>query len=174
MFLRIATLLALALAAGLIAAGCGDDDDDTATTASTTTVSTGATGATGAATGEPLTKDEFIAQADAVCKAGDKKIDAAAKETFSGGGQPSQADQEAFVTDDVIPNVQDEVDGIAALTPPEGDEDEVSAIVDSAQDAIDQIESDPSALTEGASADDPFAEANQLAKEYGLKVCGQS
>jgi hypothetical protein len=169
MSLRISTLLALAFAAGLIAAGCGDDDDETTTSPATTTA--GATGATGA-TGEPLSKEEFIVQADAVCKAGDKKIDAAAKETFS-GGQPSQAEQEQFVTEDVVPNIQEQIDGLRALTPPEGDEDEVSAILDSAQDAIDQIESDPSALTEGANGDDPFAEANQLAKEYGLKVCGQ-
>jgi hypothetical protein len=171
MLLRITTLLALALAAGLIAAGCGDDDDET-TTSSTTTTTAGATGATGA-TGEPLSKDEFITQADAICEAGDKKIDAAAQETFS-GGQPSQAEQEQFVTEDVVPNIQEQVDGLRALTPPEGDEDEVSAILDSAQDAIDQIESDPGTLTEGANGDDPFSEANQLAKEYGLTVCGQS
>jgi hypothetical protein len=162
---RITALLALTLAAGLIAAGCGDDDDDTtaATTTSTTT--------TAGATGEPLSKDEFIAQADAACKAGDKKIDAAADEVFS-NGNPSQADQEAFVTDDVIPNIQEEVDGIAALTPPEGDEEEVAAIVDAAQSAIDEITADPSLLTEQG-AGDPFTEANQLAKDYGLEVCGQ-
>ncbi len=170
MFSRITTLLALALATGLIAAGCGDDDDDTAATTSPPTTTAGATGATGA-TGEPLSKDEFITEADAICKAGDKKIDAAAQETFSGGGQPSQAEQEQFVTEDVVPNIQEQIDGLRALTPPEGDEDEVSAILDSAQDAIDQTESDPGALTEGG--DDPFSEANQLAEEYGLEVCGQ-
>ena len=165
-------LLALALAAGLIAAGCGDDDDDTtAATTSSTTTAAGATGATGA-TGEPMTKDEFIAQADAVCKAGDKKIDAAANEVFS-GGNPSQQEQEDFVTNDALPNIQDEVDGISALTPPEGDEEEVQAIIDAAQSAIDEATADPSALTEQG-ADDPFAEANQLAKDYGLKVCGQA
>jgi hypothetical protein len=169
MFSRITMLLALALATGLIAAGCGDDDDDTATTTSSPTTTAGATGATGA-TGEPLSKDEFITQADAICKAGDKKIDAAAQETFS-GGQPSQAEQEQFVTEDVVPNIQEQIDGLRALTPPEGDEEEVSAILDSAQDAIDQTEADPGALTEGG--DDPFSEANQLAEEYGLEVCGQ-
>jgi hypothetical protein len=169
MFSRITMLLALALATGLIAAGCGDDDDDTAATTSSPTTTAAATGATGA-TGEPLSKDEFITQADAICKAGDKKIDAAAQETFS-GGQPSQAEQEQFVTEDVVPNIQEQIDGLRALTPPEGDEEEVSAILDSAQDAIDQTEADPGALTEGG--DDPFSEANQLAEEYGLEVCGQ-
>lgn len=168
MSLRITALLALALATGLIAAGCGDDDDET-TTSPTTTTTAGATGATGA-TGEPLSKEEFIAQADAICKAGDKEIDAAGEEFFSEGGSPGQAEEETFITETVIPNVQGQVDGIAALAPPEGDEDEVQAIVDAAQQAIDDVEADPSVLgTQG----DPFAEANQLAQDYGLKVCGQ-
>ena len=166
--MRITALLAVALAAGLVAAGCGDDDDDTAATTSAATT-TGATGATGA-TGEPLTKEQFVTEADAICKAGDKKIDQAANETFS-GGQPSQQEQEQFVTEDVVPNIQAQVDGIRALTPPEGDEEDVAAILDAAQAAIDQVQSDPGALTEGS--DDPFTEANQLAKDYGLKVCGQ-
>ncbi len=52
----------LALAAGSLAAGCGGGDD-------TTTVS-GASGATGAQ-GAPLTKDAFLAKANAICKQGE-------------------------------------------------------------------------------------------------------
>jgi len=165
--------LALALAAGLIAAGCGDDDDETTTTTtSSATTTAGATGATGA-TGEPLSKEEFIAEADAICKAGDREIDSQAQEFFPEGGSPGTAEEEAFVTEVLVPGVQEELDGIGALTPPEGDEDEVAAILDAAQEAIDQLEEDPSALTGAGSGPDPFAEANQLATDYGLKVCGQ-
>ena len=56
----------LALAAGSLAAGCGGGDD-------TTTVS-GASGATGAQ-GAPLTKDAFLAKANAICKQGTHKLD---------------------------------------------------------------------------------------------------
>jgi hypothetical protein len=173
--MRITTLLALALAAGLIAVGCGDDDDDAGTTsaATTTTTEAGATGVTGA-TGEPLSKDEFIAEADAICKAGDRDIDAEADEFFGQGGNPGAAEEEAFVVEVVIPNIQKQVDGISALAPPEGDEDQVGAIVDAAQQAIDQLEEDPSAITGGGSGPDPFDEANQLAQDFGLQVCGQS
>jgi hypothetical protein len=169
MLTRITALLALALAAGLIAAGCGDDDDET-TTAAPTTTETGATGATGAATGEPLSQDEFIAQADAICKKGDQEINAVANETFS-GGQPSQEEQEQFVTETVVPNIQKQIDGLSGLTPPEGDEDEVAAIVDAAQRAVDEVEQDPSSIGPGTGAG-PFAEANRLAEDYGLEECG--
>jgi hypothetical protein len=170
---KLSTLLPLALAAGLIAAGCGDDDDDAATTAATATTSVGATGATGAATGEPLAKEEFVAQADAICKESDREIDAEAQEFFPQGGNPGAAEEEAFVSEVLVPRVQEQIDGIRALTPPEGDEDEVTAILDAAQEGIDQLEQDPSAITGAGSGPDPFAEANRLARDYGLKVCGQ-
>jgi hypothetical protein len=166
MLTRITALLALALAAGLIAAGCGDDDDET-TTAATTTTETGATGATGAATGEPLSQDEFITQADQICADGDKEIDQQAQETF-GQGEPSDQEVEQFASETVVPNIQRQIDGIGALTPPEGDEDEVSAILDAAQEALDEIEQDPSSLQSG----NPFKQANQLAQDYGLTECG--
>ena len=167
MFLRITALLALALATGLIAAGCGDDDDDTTTTTTSSTTTAGATGATGA-TGEPLSKEEFIAEADAICKAGTKEIQSAGEDFFPEGGSPGQAEEETFTTDVVVPNIQGQVDAIRALTPPEGDEEAVTAILDAAQEAIDELEDDPSGQN------NPFAEADQLAQDYGLEVCGSN
>jgi hypothetical protein len=167
---RLTAVTALVLAAGLIAAGCGDDDDEPTTAATTTTTEAGATGATGAVSGEPLSHEEFVTQADAICKAGDKEIDSEAQQIFS-GGEPSEAEQEQFVTETVIPNVQEQVDGIAALTPPGGEEEEVQAIVDAANDALAEIEQDPAAFVSGSN---PFAEANRLARDYGLEVCGSS
>lgn len=166
MLARVMTLLALALAAGLIAAGCGDDDDETTTAATTTAGATGATGATGVGTGEPLSQDEFIAEADQICTDSDKKINAAGQDI---GNKPSDQEFDQFVTETLVPEIQGQIDDIRALTPPEGDEDEVSAILDAAQDGVDQIEQDPSSVQ---GEDDPFQEANQLAKDYGFKKCG--
>jgi hypothetical protein len=164
---RIIAVLALALAAALIAAGCGGDDETTTTAAAPTTTTSGATGATGA-TGEALTKDEFLKQGNAICAAGNKEINAAFNSL--GSGQPSQQEAEQTVTDTVVPSIQGQIDDISALTPPAGDEEEVSAILDAAQSALDQVKEDPSALTQQGS--DPFKEANQLASEYGLTKCG--
>ena len=146
---KVLILLVGALAAGAIVAGCGGDDDDG---------------------GDPLTKQEFVTQADQICIDGDAKISKEATKTFA-QGQPSTDEQVAFIEDTVAPATQAQIDGIRELTPPEGDEDQVTAILDSADEGIDEIESDPAALTEGGS--NPLGEASQLASEYGMKACGQ-
>jgi hypothetical protein len=157
-------LVAVGVGAALVAAGCGgNDDDDTSATTATT----------GAAGDEPLSKEQFILSADQICARGDQEIEKAAGEVFQQGQQPSREEQEQFITDTVLPNVQQQIDGIRALPAPEGDEDQVTAILDAAQEAIDTGEADPAALT-GQGADDPFAEANKLAEDYGLKSCGSS
>jgi hypothetical protein len=171
---RTATaMLAASLAAGLIAAGCGDDDEDTTTAATTT--ETGATGATGVAGGEPLSKSEFIRQADEICREGDRQIDQRAEDFFGGLEQdPGSAELEEFASEVVIPNIQQQIDEIRSLTPPEGDDDEVSAILDAAQEGLDELEADPSSIDEGPDAGGAFAEANRLAQDYGLKECGDA
>ena len=91
---RMAALAACAaIAAG--AAGCGGDDDGGDTTAT-----------------ETLTKEEWIAQADAICKAGDDSIDEAA-EAAGLDGSSSPDELESFYTDTVLPNIADQRDQIA-------------------------------------------------------------
>lgn len=139
--------------AALIGAGCGDDDEDTT-----------------AASSAPLSKQEFVQQADQICADGDAEIDQAAQETFA-QGRPSPEEEEAFITDTVIPSAQRQVDGLSALTPPEGDEEDAAAIVDAAQSALAEVEKDPAAVTEEGGSSDPFAEATKLAKDYGITEC---
>src|SRR6478752_6844667 len=93
-------------AIGLVAAGCGGGSS------STTTAATGATGATGAQ-GAALTKSEFLAKGNAIYKA--------AHQTFGprGSGQkPSQSQLHDFATKTLIPNIQEQITAIKALTPP--------------------------------------------------------
>ncbi len=70
--------------------------------------------------------------------------------------------------DVLVPNVQGQHDDIDALGAPEGDEDDVQAILDALQEGIDAVEADPSLIT---SSDDPLGEASDLAGEYGLTDC---
>jgi hypothetical protein len=91
---------------------------------------------------------------------------------FTSSKAPSQATQEKFATDTIIPNVQQQIDGIEALTPPSGDESQVKAITDAAQSALDKAKSDPTLLTDQGIGADPFAQANKLADAYGLDKCG--
>jgi hypothetical protein len=162
---RISIPIALVCAAfALGVAGCGGDDE----TSSTTTTSSTSVGATGATGGEPLTKDEFIAQADAVCAAGDQTINAAGQ---SLGQNPTEEQLTEVITGTVVPTISGEFDAIDALTPPEGDEDAIAELLASGRAAIEEITDNPERLY-AAGQDNPFAEVNQLAQDYGFKDCG--
>ena len=148
-------LLALVATAGALAiAGCGGGDASSSTT-----------------TSPPLSKVEFIRRADALCRTGNEAAAAAAGEIFTTVEPPTGAALQQFA-EAIVPALQKQVDGIAALSPPAGDEDQVQAIVDAVQEGIDKVEADPSLLAQSAGSVNPFARANTLAKQYGLKVCG--
>jgi hypothetical protein len=133
-------------AAGLIAAGCGDDDDSDSS----------------------LSKEEFVAQANEICTEGTTELNEAAQEEFGDSGQPTPAEEEAFVRDTVVPNIQGQLDEIRELGIPEGDADEVNGILDDAQSALDELEEDPSGTSGGT---DPFADVNRDLTEYGISAC---
>jgi hypothetical protein len=143
-------LLAATLAIGLIASGCGGDDDDES----------------GIATSD-LTTEEWIAQADEICAVGDRKLEREAEEVFAGHRPPNKGELAEFGREAVVPRVQDQVDQIRALGAPEGDEGEVEAILTAAEEALDEVRANPASL-EGGGA---FAEVNALAAEYGLDEC---
>jgi hypothetical protein len=170
---KLFPVLVIALCAALIGVGCGGDDDET-TTATTTTGATGATGATGES-GGGLLPDDFAAQADAICREGDAKIDSEAQKFFGNSQQePKPADQEDFVTDAVVPGIQDQIDQLSALDEPDEGAEEWSTFLADAQTALDQVEKDPSLLTDQFSdqnAEDPFADVETQAQELGLVAC---
>ena len=141
-------LLALSLAAGLVAAGCGGSDDNNTTTAAS------------------LTKPEWIAKADSICKQGSQEINQAASQQF-GNQKPTEAEVQQFTKDNLVPKIQSEVDSIRALGAPSGDEDQVNKLLDTVQADIDKAKS--AATIENSS----FADGNALANQYGLKVCGK-
>jgi SpoVK/Ycf46/Vps4 family AAA+-type ATPase len=138
------------LAAGAIATGCGSSDDngDSTTTAS-------------------LTKAEWIAKADAICRQGNQQINQAAHQQF-GNQKPTAAEVQQFTANSLIPNVQSQVDQIQALGASSGEEDQVNKILDTVQADIDKAKSDPNTIS-----DKTFADGNALAQQYGLKVCGK-
>ena len=145
-------LLTAVLALGLVAAGCGDDDDS------------------GDDGGEALTKEEYVAQGNAICEEGDKEIEAGFREVAPANQQPTPEEIETVVSETLVPSVQGQIDDLRALSPPEGDEETLNAIYDDAQAALDSIEADPSILSAGDSPD-PFADVNQRIGDYGLTAC---
>ena len=145
-----AWLLGLCLMAASVAAGCGSSSSDN----STSTAS--------------LTKAEWIAKADAICQAGNAETNAAGKQQF-GNQKPSQAQIQQFATATIIPNVESQIAKIQALGAPAGDEQQVNTLISTAKADVEKAKSDPSLVTQG----NAFAEANRLAQQYGLKVCGK-
>jgi len=149
--MKAASRYLLALLATLVlcvfAAACGDDGDTSS--------------------GEALSKEEFIAQADEICAAGDAQIDAQG-EDFTGRTDPSA--REALVTTVIVPGTRDQLEQIRALSPPEGDEDEVNEFLDTLDRGLDELEDDPELLAaeEGPAT---ILDARKLAMEYGFKSC---
>ncbi len=148
-------LTAVAVAIIAIVAGCGSSSD-----ASTSSV----------------TKAEFIAQADAICKKGNDEIEAdfeafAKKNGLEENEEPSNAQGVEISETILVPNIENQSEELRDLGAPSGDEAEISAMLDSLDQGIEEAEEDPEALFTAKS--DPFGPANKKAREYGLKVCGQ-
>ena len=91
-------------------------------------------------------------------------------ERSRGQGGPGQRRRSGSVHHrHAAPSVEAQITAIEDLPVPAGEEEQVSAIVDAVNQGLDEAEADPAALTKGA---DPFAEANQLANDYGMTDCG--
>lgn len=153
---RIAPAL-LAVAFAFAAAGCGDDEEDAA---STTTASA-------------LTKDQFIREANRICKQQDAKIERASQQFFAGAPndrEPPPREVAQFGKKTVFPAIREEIDRIKALGAPEGDGEEVQQMLEAAESGLSKLEAEPEQLEKGAIASS-FEEFQKLASAYGLDEC---
>jgi hypothetical protein len=143
-------LIAGVLLAALVA-GCGSSSDSDA-----------------------LSKSEFIKQADQICTKGEKSIEDGAEKFAEDNDvnteKPTKAQQEEVIQQVVAPEIRQQAEEIDDLGAPSGEEDKVEAIVSSVEEGADELESKPETLIEGKN---PLEAGSKLAKEYGLKVCGE-
>jgi hypothetical protein len=153
-------LMAAVAALAIIVAGCGGGSDSSSSGASTSS----------------LTKAEFLKQGNAICAKGNEEIEegfeAWVKENHLKQSQKPTEAQLAQVSEEVlIPQVRKEIDGIRALgLPSEGGED-ADEVLKAAEKGLEEGEEDPIVLTHESGTS--FAEANKLAREYGLTKCGE-
>jgi hypothetical protein len=141
-------LAALACAAAVAVtglAGCGGDDDGSAA----------------------LSRDEFVTQANAICAAGNAKIEAAVPENATG---PPSGDAGERFYETIVDETQGTVDGIAALEPPDEITSEVDAMVAAAREVLTEMRATP-ADEFFQTNEDPFAEVNEVASSLGLDDC---
>ena len=81
----------------------------------------------------------------------------------------SKAQLEEAIAEVLAPSLGKQAEELDTLGAPKGDEQKVEEIVVSVEDAAGEIEDDQSlAFKEGT-----VKKANQLAKAYGFKVCGE-
>jgi len=148
------TLIVAVIAAALLAAGCGGGDDSDSSASS-------------------ISKEEFIVKADAVCKKGTERMQAAISDVLK--NQPNitkvtTAEQEKIVTTVMVPSVSREVKELRALGVPDGDDERVDAMITALEEGVETAERDPEVVTK--SGDAIFGIASRIAGEYGLVVCG--
>jgi hypothetical protein len=139
----------------IVAAGCGGGSGDSSTSANA------------------IPKAVFITKTDAVCSAGNKRMEVAFAhflEENKNTRHPSKAEYETLVGKVVVPNVKREIKEIRALGAPEGDEDRVDAILEALEEGVETAEDDPKAAVSSSEA--IFGISSRLGKEYGLEVCG--
>jgi hypothetical protein len=152
----VATLL---LVAALAVAGCGGGNDN----ASTSTTP-----------GAELTKAQYIAAADKVCKATTDKINAAAtklRESANKTGTIAIPRVTKFLTETSLPSYEAMLAQLRTLTPPKQDEKAIDGLIAALAGAIDTAKADPTKYSKN-DAPDPFDDANSRAIDYGMKVCG--
>lgn len=158
---RVKASAIIVAVAVLVLAGCGGDDgagDETEGIA----VSTGS-----------LAKAQFLKQANAICQAGTEEVQAGFIAGLRRGqGQTSQDEQAKEIVDEVlVPAYEKQIDEIAALGAPQGDEEEITLILNEIDRALREAESQPLDAIRGAN---PFASAAKEASAYGLSACGQA
>jgi hypothetical protein len=149
---RVALCSALALAV-LVAAGCGGDDSS----------SSGS-----------ISKEEFIAKADAICKQSNKRMEAAFGKFLKENPQltkPTDPRFQQLVGEVMVPNLEREIEEMKALGVPDGDGEKVGAMIAALEEGLETAEDNPEVVT-GSSSDTVFGIASRIAGEYGLEVCG--
>ncbi len=139
--------LAVALSLGLAACGSSDDSSDDA-----------------------LSNADLIAQANEICTDYDNKTVEVLEST---GLDDKSSDQEvaAFISDEVVPLYESQIEELRALQPNEDDADAYNDILDTFESELAAVKEDP----EGSIAEEnPFGEATAKADEFGLTVCGSN
>ena len=145
-------MLALVLSAGL--AACGDDDKDK----------------------QGLSKQDYIAKANASCVKHEKAAGAAVPRII-GAGRPTAEEAQRFLSQAVVPALRDGTAERAKLPAPQGDDEQIRAINSAAKKAVagfKRIAVDRSrahALMLGK-ASDPATEVDTLNRRYGIEKCG--
>jgi hypothetical protein len=129
----------------------------------------------GGSGGERLSRAEFVAQADAICRKYEARLDAL--------GQPTNVAGLRSFADKALPIARAGRDELDDLQPPEELDETYDAWLEQGDEAIDIVERLRDAAQEGDQAEigrialdaqRTDAESNRLGRELGFKQCGET
>lgn len=148
---RNAKISVFAFVLALAVAGCGGGGDETA-----------------------LTKAQFVKQADAICEKADnaryKELARAIKGVSSPQGLPPEKEDSILVAG--LEPVQKQAEELRELGAPEGDEEQIERYLDELEEAVKEAEAGTIVALEKRK--NAFTESDELAEEYGFKVCKEA
>lgn len=142
-------LSALAILVAVSVSGCGGGGDDETTSA--------------------LTKAEYIKQADAICKAQNKKKDAELRKAYQElekNPQSGKAAEEGII-EVALPPIAQMTEEVADLGIPSEQGGEAKKFIEEMEAAVSEVEGDPKKALEG----EPFGGAKKRATRFGFKQC---
>lgn len=166
---KLAILLAL-LSLSTFLAACGDDEEPTDASASEEVVEDEE-----AAGGDTLTKEEFIAEGDAIC--------AGLTEAGEQVEAPETEDDLARYLTELLDQAEAARDEFAALNPPEDGEEVHHELLDALETSMSTVEGAIAAAEDGdtvtvedllSQATEEGAAADEAAQEYGFEECGST
>ena len=124
--------------------------------------------------GPPLTKDQFITRANAICASTTTQIQNGAKTVFPNVNQIGEQDADKivkFTRSIVVPALQKMHDDIASLKSPSADSSFIDKMLSDLQNGLNKWHDDPT-LT-GTITDKSLTTFDAEANDFGLKTCAQ-
>jgi hypothetical protein len=135
---------------------------------------------------EALTKPEFIEQADAVCQQASDEVEPIFEEFWTDfEDQDDPADDDEMFTGyaalmaELAPMWEEQTDELRELEPPSEDVEEIDALLDDFEAAVDEVSEVSTAAAAGDAearaamdGENPMEDVNHRARVYGLTVCG--
>jgi len=144
---RIGALIGALLSLALLAYGCGGGDETTA-----------------------LTRQQFINQANLICKKQRDRRNAKVAAAVQGRDQtkllPLKVREDLVL--ETIPDYEGAYEQISELGAPDGDEERIDEIVEAMEESAQKVKAQPA---QALVSTKQFQRANELSAEYGLSEC---
>jgi hypothetical protein len=120
-------------------------------------------------TSTTMSKAQVIKQGDMICRRASNEKSTAFRSYMRNhpAALKTQQGQRQVVVAAVLPAIEEELEGLQKLTPA-SDADSYRAILSALEAGIPAADAEPRNLTK---ANTPLRKANQLARQYGFKVC---